>query len=212
MLQTQVISDKTFELLTSLMQDTKFSSFFLVGGTSIALQLGHRISIDLDLFTQTPFDTNNLFRYLTTKFGFEKHYSAKNTLNGTVDSVMLDFIRYDYPLLNPLLTENKIRLASLPDIIGMKLSAITDDGSRLKDFVDIAYLSCRYSLKQMVSFYSAKYTDRSMTPLRALSYFEDIDFEGEPVQLVSGKFEWQHIRQRIIDMIDNPNKNFEAFP
>ena len=75
MLQTQVISDKTFELLTSLMKDSQFSSFFLVGGTSIALQLGHRISIDLDLFTQTPFDTNDLFHYLYSNYGFEKHYS-----------------------------------------------------------------------------------------------------------------------------------------
>ena len=124
----------------------------------------------------------------------------------------VDFIRYDYPLLNsPETFDGNIRIASNEDIIAMKLATITDSGSRAKDFVDIAFLSKYYSLNQMLDFYKAKFDGVNIfSATKALVYFNDIDFSSEPVNLMHGKFEWAKVEARLIDMVRNPEKKYET--
>jgi len=212
MLQKNTIETKTFELLTELMNEPILSDFFLVGGTSIALQIGHRKSIDLDLFSQNDINVAQLNDFLSKKYHFIERYRAKHTLKGEINGVFIDCMKYDYKLVKAINVYNNIRIASLEDVIAMKLSAITDNGSRLKDFVDIAYLSVKYSLQEMLSFYAQKYNDSNMlSAVKALGYFEDIDFESEPVELVNKKFSWKKIKDRINDMIKEPYKVFDYF-
>lgn len=212
MLQTTTVEKRTLELLKQLQSQSEFSNFHLAGGTALALYLGHRKSIDLDLFTPYPFNTARLEHFLVTKFGFQGDYSEQNTLKGRIDEVKIDCITHPYPLLQNPLEEEGIRLYSQPDIIAMKLSAIADNGSRLKDFIDIAYLSTRYSFQEMLGFYVQKFpTSSPLRPLKGITYFDDIDHE-ETVVMLEGTYSWQKIADRLQAMTAHQSKVFASPP
>ena len=162
MLQTTTVETRTLELLKQVQSSPELSKFHLAGGTALALYLGHRKSVDLDLFTPYPFDTARLEHFLVTAFGFQGDYSEQNTLKGRISGVKVDCITHPYPLLQKPLEEDGMRLYSQPDIIAMKLAAIADNGSRLKDFIDIAYLSTRYSFQEMLGFYAQMFPSASL--------------------------------------------------
>ena len=203
------VKEETFKLLKELMADPSFENFFLVGGTSIALRIGHRKSIDLDLFTRDEIKTDYLYKHLKEIYGFEERYRAKNTLKGDIRGVYIDCNRYDYPLLKPADVYEGIRVASLEDIAAMKISAITDDGTRLKDFIDVAFLSEYMSLNHMLESYKRKYDENNLfSPVKALTYFDEIDFNNEPVELIGKTFKWTTFEKRLIEMTKNPDKVF----
>lgn len=212
MLQTTTVEKRTLELLKQLQSQPEFSNFHLAGGTALALYLGHRKSIDLDLFTPYPFNTARLEHFLVTKFGFQGDYSEQNTLKGRIDDVKIDCITHPYPLLQNPLEEEGIRLYSQPDIIAMKLSAIADNGSRLKDFIDIAYLSTQYSFQEMLGFYVQKFpTSSPLRPLKGITYFDDIDHE-ETVVMLESTYSWQKITDRLQAMTAHQSKVFASPP
>ena len=212
MLQTTTVEKRTLELLKQLQSQSEFSNFHLAGGTALALYLGHRKSIDLDLFTPYPFNTTRLEHSLVTKFGFQGDYSEQNTLKGRIDGIKIDCITHPYSLLQKPLEEEGIRLYSQPDIIAMKLSAIADNGSRLKDFIDIAYLSTRYSFQEMLGFYVQKFpTSSPLRPLKGITYFDDIDHE-ETVVMLEGTYSWQKIADRLQAMTAHQSKVFASPP
>ena len=209
MLQEKTVEARTLELLTRLMKDDALNSFFLVGGTALALQIGHRKSVDLDLFNLSPFDTLPLFEVLSEKYHFEVEFQAKNTLKGTVEGVKIDFITHAYPLVEELNLENGIRFAGIRDIAAMKLNAIVGNGTRLKDFTDVAFLSSHISLEDMLNAYCRKYT--SVNPViaaKAITFFGDIIF-NVPIELVHGKFQWKKVENRINQMLRHPDRIFE---
>lgn len=212
MLQTTTVEKRTLGLLKQLQSQSELSDFHLAGGTALALYLGHRKSIDLDLFTPYPFDTTRLEHSLVTKFGFQGDYSEQNTLKGRIDDVKIDCITHPYPLLQNPLEEEGIRLYSQPDIIAMKLSAIADNGSRLKDFIDIAYLSTQYSFQEMLGFYVQKFpTSSPLRPLKGITYFDDIDHE-ETVVMLESTYSWQKIADRLQAMTAHQSKVFASPP
>lgn len=212
MLQATTVEKRTLELLKQLQSQSELSDFHLAGGTALALYLGHRKSIDLDLFTPYPFDTTRLEHSLVTKFGFQGDYSEQNTLKGRIDDVKIDCITHPYPLLQNPLEEEGIRLYSQPDIIAMKLSAIADNGSRLKDFIDIAYLSTQYSFQEMLGFYVQKFpTSSPLRPLKGITYFDDIDHE-ETVVMLESTYSWQKIADRLQAMTAHQSKVFASPP
>lgn len=91
----------------------------------------------------------------------------------------------------------------------MKLLSITDNGSRIKDFIDIAYLSSWFSLEEMLQFFIRKITNSNiMMPIKALTYFDDIDF-NESIVMLNNDFDWNKIANRLIDMTKEPNRIFE---
>lgn len=156
MLQKETVEPRTLELLRELQQEPLLKNFNLVGGTALALRLGHRKSIDLDLFTKEEFDLEEVKEMLIEKYNLKVSYERKQTLKGFINNVMIDCIRFDYPhLYEPDIIED-IRLESIPDIIAMKLSAIAQNGTRIKDFIDIATLSVCYSFNDMLDFYTKK--------------------------------------------------------
>jgi len=211
MLRTETIERETFELLIALMQDAKLERFILVGGTALALYLGHRKSIDLDLFSRQPFDVLALEKHLKDTYNFEiqnpKHQSEA-TLIGFINNIKVDFIRYDYPLVKPEYAQGDIRLCSEHDIAAMKLTAISQNGTRLKDFVDIAYLSTKIALKEMLDVFEIKYPKTNkISAVKGLTYFDDIDFSAK-IELISGQFKWKSIEKRLLEMIKYPQKVF----
>lgn len=212
MLYTETIARPTLELLKKLEAEVAMTDFNLAGGTSLALYLGHRVSIDLDLFTPKPFDAKNMEKFLAAKYGFRTDFMEKNTLKGFIAGVKIDCITHSYDYLEEPYTESDIRLYSIQDIVAMKLSAIADNGSRLKDFIDIAFLSTRFPFKSMLKMYERKFPGSNLIrPFKAITYFDDIDFE-EDIVMLNGRYEWRPIEKRLIDMTQKQDKVFESFP
>ena len=187
MLHKETIDAATLELLKRLMGDERLQSFVLVGGTSLALQMGHRISVDLDMFTEKEFEADELREYLERNYHLQTDYLAFATVKGEIDGVQVDCIAHAYPWLKPFVLEEGIRLASLEDICAMKLNAIAGNGTRIKDFVDVAHLSSVFSLQQMLDFYEEKYNANPLMPLKGIVYFADIN-KNAPVKMANGKY------------------------
>lgn len=208
MLYTETIEGGTLELLRNLQSEVLLSSFNLVGGTSLALRMGHRKSVDLDLFTKDDFDLQELRELLVNKYNLRVSYEKGKTLKGFVNNVKIDLIKYDYPQVCSVETIEGIRFESIPDVIAMKLSAICDNGSRIKDFIDIAFLSSKYSFDDMLKFYSTKFpASNQMMLAKALVYFADIDF-NEDIVMLKYDFNWDKIAKRLNDMTLQRNKVF----
>ena len=151
MLHTETVSASTLDLLKRLQQIRELANTRLVGGTALALHLGHRKSIDLDLFG--TFDPMVSFRKILVDAGF----SAEGSENGAVQSlsvnnVKVDLVNYPYSWIDDALVEDGVRLAGLKDIAAMKLSAVANRG-RKKDFIDIARLFDVFSLEQILTLY-----------------------------------------------------------
>ena len=213
MLHKETVEGATFELLTELMHDPCMDAFNLAGGTALALYMGHRKSVDLDLFTPDTFDTDELEKHLTDRYGLRTTFKRGYTLKGYIGEVIIDCIRYDYPYIKPVFASSEgIRLYSLQDIAAMKLSAIADNGTRLKDFIDIAYLSTLLSLSDMLQAYEMKYPNSTrIRALKGLTYHVDVDF-AEPIMLMKGNYEWDAVVKRLADMIQSSETVYKSFP
>jgi len=196
MLQFQTIEPNTLGLLKNLQVQSFLGEFYLVGGTAIALHLGHRMSIDLDLFTFGNFDPNVLLEQLSGNFStIGTEVISPNTLLVKIERIKTDFIKYKYPAQYPVCEEEGIRLLALEDLVSMKLSAVAQRG-RKKDFYDLYYLFQKFSLPQMVSLYEDKFGSPSVFPLlKSLTYFEDA--ESDPPPVVFEKITWPHIKKSI---------------
>ena len=175
MLQTQTVVPDLLELLKKLMSENLFSEFNLVGGTSFALQLGHRNSIDIDLFGNSEINSELFIKKLNSFGEISVTQSSKNILITKIKNVKVDFVNYKYPLLTDFLVIDTIRMLSTKDIAAMKLNAIAGRGSK-KDFIDLYFLLQEFSLAEIFSFYEQKFNDGSIFLVqKSLTYFEDAD-------------------------------------
>ena len=212
MLHKETVSASTLELLKQLMADKKLKDFVLVGGTALSLQMGHRVSVDLDLFVNQDFEAEEMREYMERTYHLETDYMAFATVKGEINGIQVDCIAHSYPWIRPFVEEEGIRLASMEDICAMKLNAIAGNGTRIKDFIDVAFLSSLYSLNQMLSFYEEKYHANPLMPLKGIVFFDDINMEA-PVKMTDGKtLNWKKIEKRLLDMEKYPNKVFTATP
>ena len=199
MLQTQTVVPELMELLKKIMSEKLFSDFNLVGGTALALQMGHRNSIDIDLFGNSEINSEFFIEKLS-EFGEVKvAKSTKNILITKINEVKVDFVNYKYPLLSECLFIENIRMLSVKDIAGMKLNAIAGRGSK-KDFIDLYFLLNEFSLEDIVSFYEKKYKDGSVFMVqKSLTYFEDADAQQQPKMFKD--FNWETCKQKIIEEV-----------
>ncbi|WP_269224342.1 nucleotidyl transferase AbiEii/AbiGii toxin family protein [Flavobacterium sp. IMCC34518] len=160
MLQTQTVVPELLELLKKIMCEELFLDYHLVGGTSLSLQMGHRNSIDIDLFGNCEINQNLFIDKLKDYGQVIVTQSTKNILIAEVNGIKVDFVNYKYPLLsNPILIGH-IRMLSTMDIAAMKLNAIAGRGSK-KDFIDLYFLLEKFSMREMLDFYNLKYSDGS---------------------------------------------------
>jgi Nucleotidyl transferase AbiEii toxin, Type IV TA system len=173
-----------------------FKNMRLAGGTSLALQIGHRKSIDLDLFGTLQADETTFSEALAV---FEKVTWLKKSSNiniFSINEVKVDFVNYSYPWLDEITSEDDLRLAGLKDIAAMKLAAVTGRGTK-KDFIDIYFLLKQFSLKEMLQHYTKKYADGSeFLVLKSLTYFEDAEPEQEPAMLKN--ISWQAVKDTVL--------------
>ena len=171
------ILDEKRKNILSLFEPLK-SDFYLAGGTALALQLGHRDSVDFDFFSKKDFNTKDLFEKLKEIFKnhkIQKVQDEKNTLTIIVDEdIKLSFFTYQYPLLNPLISEKYIKLASIEDIACMKLSAIVSRSIE-KDFVDLYFILQDNKLAKLLELSQKKFPSLDANLIiKSLTYFDDI--------------------------------------
>ena len=206
-MHANTVSTKMLATLQELMKDQNLSEFILVGGTALSLQIGHRMSADLDLFTAKAFDKPELTKYLIAQHHFRLPSISDMAIRGFIGNVKVDLVSYENGFLNPPLAMEGIRMAGLEDIAVMKLEAIANVQNRLKDYVDIAFLSEYFPLEKMLAGFNKKFGLDQIYAIRSLSTFSQIQL-AEDIFLMNGKFEWKKITERIKEMIKNPSHIF----
>jgi len=212
MLYKETVEKGTMDLIDRLMKDDKFSSFNLVGGTALALKIGHRKSIDIDLFTTSAFNSPEISNHLTENYNVTRIQTLNNGVFCLVDGVKVDLLAHQYPLIHDVETIDGIRIISLMDISAMKLNAIYNNGTRLKDFVDVYTLLERISLKDMLAASEQKYPQNNISMVRnALLHHEDIDFTV-PVDFIGQDIKWSVIADRLREAVNNPQKVYIKIP
>jgi hypothetical protein len=195
MLQYSTIDTKTLEFLKKLQKVPDFSNLRLVGGTALALQLGHRKSIDIDLFGKIDSDELAISKELDKIGSVTRLKKSENINIYTINGIKVDIVNYHYKWLEKPIIEDNLILADKKDIAAMKLSAITGRGLK-KDFIDLFFLLKHYNLKQMLGFYNQKYYDGSIfMVLKSLSYFDDANNDESPVMLKQEN--WENIKEYI---------------
>ncbi|NWG02167.1 MAG: nucleotidyl transferase AbiEii/AbiGii toxin family protein [Syntrophaceae bacterium] len=181
----EVLSPLQGKILRRLGPLLRQQHFYLGGGTTIALYLGHHHSVDLDGFTAKGVIDSALWAQHLRDQGipFTTGQIERGTLHGTISGVRVSFLEYRYPLVKPLIIWPQMNcpLASLEDLACMKLSALSQRGSK-KDFIDIYALGLKhFRLREMLRFYQQKYSVKDVGHvLYGLSYFDDADQERLP--------------------------------
>lgn len=201
MLQKQTVEPITLELLTGLMQKEYLNHFVLVGGTALSLQIGHRKSLDLDLFTPIDMDVEYLQQQLENDYSdFTITLKRSNTLLATINAVKVDFIRFKYGFQYPTITENGLRLANIKDIAPMKLDAITGRGKK-KDFYDLYFLLKQFTLPELLDLYQSKYQHTTLFHvIRSINYFTEAESEVNPF-VFDKNITWEKVKEAIANEI-----------
>ena len=202
------VSTKTLATLKQLMGDEKLSGFILVGGTALALQIGHRMSVDIDLFATKEFDRPALSKYLTSQYGFRLPVYSDVSIRGFIGNLKTDLVYYENGFLREPIVIDGIRMAGIEDIAVIKFEAIANVQNRTKDYVDIAFLSEHLSLEKMLSGLKEKFEQDEMLALCSLNVFSQVK-DIKEVFLMKGKFDWDKIKSRIVEMTNNPSKVFK---
>ncbi len=196
MLHPATVQPGTLELLKGLQALPELSAFALAGGTSLALRFGHRLSVDLDLFTDKSFDTTVVFEAILAQFPATlKLDEARNSLSLVCAGVKVDLLAHQYVLLAPITLVDDLRLVSLEDVMAMKLGALSGRGAK-KDFWDVAAALEFYSLAQQLHYFSAKYPNSDAGyVVRSLTNFEDAEAQEDPVDLKG--VSWELVKTRV---------------
>ncbi|MFH1288358.1 MAG: nucleotidyl transferase AbiEii/AbiGii toxin family protein [bacterium] len=181
--------------LAVLGQSGILKNAYLAGGTAIALQLGHRISVDFDFFTRKNF-IPKVFSSELSKFGnFEEEQAGKGTVLGNFNGTKFSFFIYDYPLIFPVINYLSLSIADLRDIAAMKIDAVAARGAK-RDFADL-YFICQsgYKLTELLTFYNKKYgklASNLIHILKSMVFFNDANSEEMPNMLK--KITWEEIK------------------
>ncbi len=183
----QTLPKPAQSLLERLGRQKWMRNFYLAGGSGAALHLGHRVSEDLDFFTQSDLDTGALTQRLKRLGEFELQTEAWGTVTGILCGVRVSFFTYAYPLVEPTHKLFGVNVASLADIGLMKLIAISQRGSR-RDFVDLFFICQKLPLERLLALLPRKYSGVNYSLnhiLRSLVYFADAEVEPMPRMLRS---------------------------
>ena len=210
MLYYNTVNNILKKSLFTLMNSKEFKSFRLVGGTALSLQLGHRISVDIDLFSDVPYgslDFNSIEVYLKKNFPYVDYLKGFQTAigksyfigNDKEDAIKLD-VFYTDSFIQPALIEDLVRLATIEEIIAMKIDVI-QRGGRKKDFWDLHELLPKYDINTMLKLHKLRYEyshDRELI-LQNMTNFTIADNDFDP-KCLRDKY-WEFIKEDIQDVI-----------
>lgn len=197
MLFKNTVSPECFELLKAINASPAFNKFALAGGTSLSLRLGHRLSIDLDFFLETDFESEKLAEIITEELKNNTILILeKNTVNVVVNGIKVQFLGHLYATLKPYEILEDTKHYSFEDITAMKLNAIANRGDK-KDFWDYSFLLEKFSPLDTLAFFQRKYKQRDpWHVIKSLSYFQDANNQPDPVIIKSTS--WQEVKEKVL--------------
>lgn len=212
-LHYQTVTPLLKRTLEILMDEELFAPFRLVGGTNLSLRYGHRLSVDIDLFTDAEYrslDFRSFEKFLRARFPY---YDCTDTTSIVgfgrgyyIGKSSEDYIKLDLMYTDPFLEEAEIidgiRMAGVKDIIAMKMNVITR-GGRKKDFWDLHMLLQGYSLEEMFAIHARRH-EWEHNPDELLEKFTDFslaDTFPDPVCLLNK--EWDEIKLDLVDTADS---------
>jgi hypothetical protein len=198
-----ILPENQLQLFENLASQPFINDFYLAGGTGLALQIGHRRSLDFDFFIPGDFETTDVINKLISIGKYQRDNEERNTINGSLDNVRISFFGYKYQVIDDFKVFNKIRLAGLRDIAGMKLEAIAGRGSK-KDFIDMFFLLKQFTLEEIFTFHKMKYgigLNNQYHHLKSLVYFADAEAEAMPAMIKP--LYWSDVKKHIISLVKN---------
>jgi predicted nucleotidyltransferase component of viral defense system len=206
MIYLNTVESRTFEVLEELMEVKELSNFALVGGTNLSLRFGHRVSVDLDLFTNERFFPDEVFKGILNQFpSLTKINERGQSLWLNIENIKVDIILHEYPYLDEVETISEIRFLSVKDIIPMKLEAMASRGVK-KDFWDIYELLKHFNLLEMQDFYERKYVNSDFGHvLLSMTYFKDAEIQKENPIALNG-VTWAEVKEKMLITVRDYSK------
>jgi len=210
-LYTDCLPEKGLNILARLKGIINEYHFVLAGGTALALQIGHRLSVDLDLFTQQEFSTETLFQGIT-KLGLKPEIlqEERGTLTTVVGGVKISMFHYPYPFIDNLVGFGGVSVSGVLDVAAMKVIAISQRGAK-RDFIDLYFILQNVPFWKIAENMAERFGTERINPVhigKTLVYFNDADDDPEPKYIVKKAVSWENIRiffkknvkQMVIDM------------
>jgi len=190
----EVLSPAEHETIRCLGALESIKNFYLAGGTGLALHIGHRRSVDLDLFSEQAFDEDSLLADLRPLKSLAVIAKARQTLHLHICGTKVSFLGYSYPLLFPFEFFRDFAVADMQDIACMKLSALASRGTR-RDFVDLYAIALHYGLAALLEQFERKFSQvgyNKIHILKSLVFFADAEKEPMPDMLVP--ISWEMVK------------------
>ena len=194
----EVIPSTTESTLQLLRSANLLHGFYLAGGTGLALQFGHRLSLDLDFFATEPFHEDAFLQRVQTLAGFALWSKAPSTLHATIQTTKVSFLGYAYPVLYTAHKFLGVPVADPRDIACMKVSAIASRGTK-RNFVDLYFCAQQLELTEILRMFDRKYAQANVSRihvLKSLTYFGDAEKDPIPHMLVP--FDWETVKQFFV--------------
>lgn len=200
MFHLSTVKEETYRLLQSLfLIETINKQFTLAGGTALALQLGHRQSIDLDIFSPHEFNTREIEITLSSvpEFDFKLVNANKQMLFAYINQIKCDFVHEPAKQIRPFVEQDGVKYFSIEDIAAMKMHTICGRGKK-KDFFDVYVLIEKYGWQTMLKWFEEKYDSSQLYFLwRSITYFEDAEEDVDIEGYAPYTKDWQEIKTFI---------------
>lgn len=191
----ETITAATEATLIELRDADLLAGAYLAGGTGLALQFGHRLSLDLDFFVPELFDEDALVQRIQAISGFSLVAKAPHTLHATIRETKVSFLGYTYPVLFPAIPFIDVPVADPRDIACMKVSAIASRGAK-RDFIDLYEACGRFGLAEILNLFARKYAQTAHNKihvLKSLTFFADAEKDPMPHMLVPTT--WEQVKR-----------------
>lgn len=205
MLQFNAIPRVTMDVLKTLMRQPWITDFNLVGGTALALYWGHRVSADIDFFTDKKVNLDDLegkINQITSAVIISKNPIGRSY---SITDITCDFVNFPYSFFYPPQTEDDFSVAHIDDVVSLKLGALANRGAK-KDFYDLYYILQYYKLEQLIELYKKKFKVADVFPLlKSLVYFGDAEDELPPL-LLKEQLTWPQVKKFIQQKVDEQMK------
>lgn len=193
---TKAILPDTFRAIQLVSQIPFIKEAYLAGGTALALQIGHRISVDLDFFTLNEFDEEAVSAQLLHFDDFVQKNKAWGTIQGKIGETEFSLFYYKNTLVDKTEEYEGIKLVSKKDIAAMKLEALQGRGTK-RDFVDMYFLLKEFKMEDVLVFYDQKYgilEDRYYSIVRSLDYFQDAEHDDRELKILIDT-DWETVKR-----------------
>lgn len=196
----EILSSEAINIIESM--SSHFDTFYLAGGTGLALQLGHRRSDDFDFFSDRIFNPDSILARISADKVF---FTELGTVHCELRGIRVSFLYYEVPLTQPPLSWRGIKIAHYKDIVAEKVKTISQRGSK-KDFIDLyAILKLKSSVKEVCELFKNRFTALDMNyyhVLKSLIFFEDAEQEPSPLMILSGEdWKWEKIKAFFLNNI-----------